>query len=57
MTPQREQEKKPLKQLLIDYVRGSVNLPYIRATLLGADIIGESDPLTHDVHPVSFNEN
>jgi hypothetical protein len=26
-----------------------------RAVLLGADIIGESDPLTHDIHPVTFN--
>jgi DNA polymerase-4 len=26
----------------------------LRARLLGADIIGESDPLTHDVHPVAF---
>ena len=26
----------------------------VRASLLGADIIGESDPLTHEVHPVGF---
>jgi DNA polymerase-4 len=25
-----------------------------RAVLMNADIIGESDPLTHDVHPVAF---
>jgi DNA polymerase-4 len=25
-----------------------------RAVLIGADIIGESDPLTHDVHPVGY---
>jgi DNA polymerase-4 len=26
-----------------------------RAVLLNADIIGESDPLTHVVHPVAYN--
>lgn len=26
----------------------------VRASLVAADIIGESDPLTHDVHPVGF---
>ena len=26
----------------------------VRATLIGANIVGESDPLTHVVHPVGF---
>jgi DNA polymerase-4 len=30
------------------------NKTIVRATLLDADIVGESDPLTHEVHPIGF---
>ena len=53
-----KREREETIETVVDRLRerfGKTSI--LRATLLGADIIGESDPLTHDVHPVSYNVN
>jgi DNA polymerase IV len=49
------QEKREKIEGCIDGLRGRFGKTSVkRAVLLNADIIGESDPLTHEVHPVGF---
>jgi DNA polymerase-4 len=51
----KRQERWESIESCVDVLRKRFGAKAItRATLLKADIIGESDPLTHDVHPVAF---
>lgn len=45
-----ERLESAVDELRVRFGRSAV----VRARLVGADIIGESDPLTHDVHPIGF---
>jgi DNA polymerase-4 len=49
-------ERRERLESSVDLIRSRFGRQAIRrAVLIGDDITGESDPLTHDVHPVAFN--
>lgn len=49
------QARRETMETCVDKLRGRFGRTSVmRAALLGADIIGESDPLTHDVHPIGY---
>ena len=51
----KRQEKWEQIESCVDVLRKRFGTKAVtRAVLMNADIIGESDPLTHDVHPVAF---
>jgi DNA polymerase-4 len=51
-----KRERREQLESSVDLIRGRFGNDSVkRAILLGANIVGESDPLTHVVHPVSYN--
>ena len=49
-------EKRERLESSVDTIRSRFGNDSVkRAVLLGADIVGEADPLTHVVHPVAYN--
>ena len=49
-------EKRERLESNVDLLRGRFGKNAVkRAVLINDDITGESDPLTHEVHPVAFN--